>query len=139
MHKRNHNPRLAKLHHCYSVEDIAKLYDVHKNTVRNWHKDGLLPIDTRRPLLFRGAALAAFLNGRRTRAKRPCGPDRIYCLSCREPKVPLGSMVDFIPMHRDSGNLQGICPTCDRFIYRRASRSNLATVCRSLDVAFPKA
>ena len=56
------NPRLAKIHRNYSVEDTARLFNVHKNTVRNWLKDGLEPIDDQRPTLVRGEELRRFLN-----------------------------------------------------------------------------
>ncbi len=36
MGKRHHNPRLVKLHRSYTVEQIARLFDLHKNTVRAW-------------------------------------------------------------------------------------------------------
>jgi hypothetical protein len=61
------NPRLAKIHRNYSVEDTARLFNVHKNTVRNWLKDGLEPIDDQRPTLVRGEELRRFLNDRRAR------------------------------------------------------------------------
>lgn len=40
---RHPNPRLAKIHHSYSVEDLARLFKVHKNTVRNWWKQAWSP------------------------------------------------------------------------------------------------
>ena len=41
MRKRHPNPRLAKIHRNYTVEEIANLFGVHKNSVRNWVKGGL--------------------------------------------------------------------------------------------------
>ena len=54
MGARHPNPRLVKIHRNYSVEDIARLFDVHKNTVRSWLKQGLAAIDDRRPTLILG-------------------------------------------------------------------------------------
>jgi hypothetical protein len=56
MGKRHPNPRLVKLHRSYTVEQIARLFDIHKNTVRAWVKQGLQPIDGQRPALFHGPA-----------------------------------------------------------------------------------
>ena len=35
------NPRRVKVHRNYTVEEVAKLFQVHKNTVRDWLKVGL--------------------------------------------------------------------------------------------------
>lgn len=61
MATRHSNHRLAKLHRNYSVEEVAKLYGVHRNTVREWIKRGLPTNDGKRPTLILGRDLAAFL------------------------------------------------------------------------------
>ena len=61
MGKRNPNPRLVKIHRNYTVEDVANLLGVHKNTVREWIKQGLPKIDDKRPMLILGCDLFAFL------------------------------------------------------------------------------
>jgi hypothetical protein len=45
-------------------------------------------------------------------------------------------LVDYIPMTQKSGNLRGLCPTCDRYVHRRVSRSNLNSVLGQLEVTF---
>jgi hypothetical protein len=125
---RHPNPRLAKIHHSYSVEDLARLFKVHKNTVRNWCKQGLESIDDQRPSLIRGQELRRFLTERRARAKQACGPGRIYCLPCRAPKVPAGRIAECIEMGETTGMLQGICPDCNRMIYRRINPQKLRTL-----------
>jgi hypothetical protein len=51
---RHPNPRLVKIHRSYTVEEVARNLRKHKNTVRAWIKQGLRPIDGRRPTLFTG-------------------------------------------------------------------------------------
>ena len=136
---RHPNPRIAKIHRSYSVEDVARLFGIHKNTVRNWLRQGLEPIDEQRPILIRGHELRRFLTTRRTRMKQICGPGRIYCLPCREPKVPAGNMAECIAMSETSGTLQGICPDCNRMIYRRINSQKLDAVCGELDVTITRA
>jgi hypothetical protein len=131
---RRPNPRLAKIHRNYTVEDVSRLFVVHKNTVRNWLKEGLNPVDDQRPTLIQGTQLRHFLTERRARAKRPCGPGRIYCLSCRMPKVPAGKMADCIQANETTGSLQGICPDCERMIYRRVNPRKLEAVRGDLDI-----
>jgi hypothetical protein len=69
MGARHPNPRLAKIHRSYSVDELARLFNVHKNTVRNWFKQGLEAIDGLRPTVARGDEVRRFLGERRTRAK----------------------------------------------------------------------
>jgi len=136
MGARHPNPRLIKIHRNYSVEDIARLFGIHKNTVRNWLKQGLAAMDDRRPLLILGRELLRFLQERRQRAKQSCGPGRIYCIACRAPKVPAGKMADCIPIGHRSGNLRGICPDCDRLIYRRVNLAKIDAVRGDLEITF---
>ena len=131
---RKTDPRRAKVHHTYSVEDAADTLRVHPNTVRTWIADGLPVLDQRRPTLIHGTELREFLTRRQHRRKMPTGPGRIHCLACRSPKVPAGGMVDFQPMATGAGNLVGLCPDCERPINRRVSEATLEAVCAGLDV-----
>jgi hypothetical protein len=38
-----------KIHRSYSVEEVSRLFGIHKNTVGNWLRQGLSPIDGERP------------------------------------------------------------------------------------------
>ena len=78
MPARRANPNRVKQHRSYSVDELARCFDVHKNTVRNWQRDGLKPIDKARPILFHGAAVRDFLASRNSNRKRPCPPAVSY-------------------------------------------------------------
>ena len=136
---RHPNPRLAKIHRSYSVEDLARLFKVHKNTVRNWFQEGLEPIDDQRPILIRGQEVRRFLVERRARARQTCGPGRIYCLPCRAPKVPAGKIAECIQAGHTTGTLQGICPDCNRMIYRRVNPQKLEAMRGDLDITVRQA
>jgi hypothetical protein len=133
---RRPNPRLVKLHRNYSVEEVARLFAVHKNTVRSWLKQGLTAIDDRRPTLILGRELSRFLVERRQKAKQTCGPGRIYCIACRAPKVPAGKMAECTPTGPLAGNVRGICPDCDRLIYRRVNLAKIDAVRGDLEITF---
>jgi hypothetical protein len=139
MGSRHPNPRLAKIHRNYSVEEMARLFKVHKNTVRSWFKLGLEAIDGQRPTLARGEEIRRFLAERRARAKRSCGPGRIYCLPCRAPKVPAGRMADCVATSDITGTLRGICPDCDRMIYRTVNPQKIAAVRGDLEITVTQA
>ena len=44
MASRRLNPNLVKLHRSYTAGELAQRFEVHKNTVRNWQRDGLIRI-----------------------------------------------------------------------------------------------
>lgn len=139
MGARHPNPRLAKIHRSYSVEEIARLLRVHKNTVRSWLRQGLTAIDGLRPTVVRGEEIRRFLGERRARAKQPSGPGRIYCLPCRAPKVPALKMADCVVSGDTAGTLRGICPNCGRMIYRRVNPQKIGAISGDLDVTFTQA
>ena len=138
MRKRYPNPRLVKIHRSYTVEEVAMLLGKHKNTVRNWVKDGLATIDDKRPMLILGPDLVAFLQERRGKNKQRCNPGQLYCVRCRTPKFPAGDMADYEPVTEKFGNLTAICPDCESYINRRVSLARIWEVCGNLDISFPK-
>jgi Helix-turn-helix domain len=135
MGARHPNPRRVKIHRPYTVEQLAAVLKVHKNTIRRWAKDGLRPIDDRRPSMFRGADVIGFLSARRQAAKRRCAAGEIYCLPCRMPKSPAGLVADLYVKCSTVGWLVAICPTCSRMLYRRVNPSRIDLVRGNLDIA----
>ena len=136
MPARRVNPNRVKLHRSYSVEELARCCDVHKNTVRNWQRDGLKPIDNARPNLFQGAAVRDFLARRKTGRKRPCSPGTFYCFRCRSPRRPALGMVDFVLIRPGSGNLRALCETCEAIMHRRVRDADIAKVMPDCTVQF---
>lgn len=136
-----HRPdlRLIKTHLNYTVEEVARLLGVHRNTVREWLRRGLPTCDSRRPILILGRDLRAFLEARRRKNKRPCGPGQLYCVRCREPRCPDGDIAEYQPVTERLGSLVGICPTCHTMIYRRVSLAKLDRARGQLEIMMPLA
>lgn len=138
MKKRHPNHRLVKIHRNYTVEEIANLFGVHKNTVREWVKAGLATSDEKRPLLILGHELATFLQARRVKNKRTCKPEELYCVRCRMPRTPAGNMAEYSPATEKIGNLIAICPVCEAMMNRRVSLARIGEISGNIDVTFPK-
>ncbi|MRS03279.1 DNA-binding protein [bacterium] len=139
MKKRRSNPRLVKIHRTYTIEEIAKLFGIHRNTVRHWLKDGLAAIDNKRPLLILGRVLAAFLQTRRVENKRTCKPGELYCVRCRAPKSPAEGMAEYLPVTEKFGRLIAICPDCESMMNRNISMARIQEFRSKMDINFPEA
>jgi len=134
MANRSYNPKRAKTHFCYTIMEAADLYTVHRQTVRHWLANGLAPLDGRRPVLIHGSELNRFHDTRRVSRKRPCGPGELYCLGCKQPRAPAGSMVDFLPGSGGLGVVVGICPACDRMMRQNVNAKRLDALRSVLEV-----
>lgn len=136
---RRPNPRLVKIHRSYTVEEVARRLNVHKNTVRGWIRGGLPTIDARRPTLITGSELRRFLEAKKKKCKQPCAPGEFYCVRCRAPKAPAEAKADYIPITSSSGNLRGLCPECGTLIHRRVAYAKLDDFRAFLNIAVPQA
>jgi hypothetical protein len=132
--RRRPDHRRVKLHRSYSVDEVARLFGMYKNTVRAWIRDGLPLLDRKRPQLIHGTDLMGFLKRRRARNKRPCGPGQIYCVRCHSPQAPAAGMADYAARTCGTGDLIGLCPTCETLIYRRVSLLRLDQTRGNLEV-----
>jgi len=138
MGKRHPNYRRVKTHRSYTVEEVAGLFNIHKNTVRNWLKNGLTTIDSMRPLLILGNDLVEFLQKRRAKDKQTCKPGELYCVRCRVPRSAAGNMADYSPVNEKTGNLIAICPACNAIMNRRVSLTKIEKVRGNIDITFPE-
>ena len=128
MSRRRANPNLVKIHRSYTARELADCLGVHKNTVRHWQRKGLTPVDGQRPFLFKGAAVRAFLVAQHAKRKRPCPVGTLYCFSCREPRQPVTTCVEYVEMRPGSGNLGGICVECGTVMHRRVRQASIHSV-----------
>ena len=129
------NPYLAKIHRSYTVEEIARQFGLHRNTVRSWlNGGGLVAIDGGRPALVQGKVLRVFLETRRTAAKCPCPNGTLYCLKCREPRAPALGMADFIIGKAGAGNLRALCEICGSTMHRRTRLEAVVVVLPGIEV-----
>jgi len=107
------NPNKAKIHRSYTVEELANLYSVHKNTVRIWVKNGLPVCDSKKPMLILGGDLREFIKDKNNKRKQKCKPNEMYCLRCKTPQIPADNMVEYEPINNVSGRLIALCSCCE--------------------------
>jgi hypothetical protein len=138
MGRRYPNNRLVKIHRSYTVEEIAKLFGIHKNTVRRWVKDGLATTDDKRPMLILGHVLVAFLQARRVKNKQTCKPGELYCVRYRVPKSPAGDTAEYSPITEKFGNLVAICPDCGAIMNRHVNLAKIEQIRGKMEISFPE-
>lgn len=117
--------RRIRIRRTYSVPEVAALLEVHVHTVRRWLKNGLGSIDGQNPTLIHGAELRRYLDVRAKGRKHKCGPDEMYCLSCRAPRLPTLGSVNIAALNEKTVRLVGTCCTCGGKICRAGSASRL--------------
>ena len=139
MNGRRANPNRVKIHWNYTARQLADRLGVHKNTVRLWQRHGLTPTDGRRPYLFHGANVRAFLRERNRRRKRPCPPGTLYCFRCREPRRPDPASVTYIQRRAGAGNLRAACGECGTIMHRRTKQASIHGVLPGLLVQIRQA
>lgn len=128
MPARRVNPRMAKLHRSYTVDELARVLGVHENSARAWIKVGLPVVDNNRPTLILGSDFQTWWGKRQRAAKRPLQPGQFLCLKCRQPKSPALGMVELVAVNATTGNLKAFCETCNTMMNRRAQLTSVATI-----------
>jgi excisionase family DNA binding protein len=132
--RRRYAPNRIKTGISYDVAEVAKLLGVHRNTVRQWLREGLKTIDDRRPLLIHGAALKAFLEERQRARKQVCGLGEFFCFKCRAPRAPYGGMADVAEHTTKIAKLTAICSVCETEMHRTIRRADLGKLALVLNL-----
>jgi hypothetical protein len=135
---RRHSARRVKRLRTYNVREAAKATGATAGTVRHWLKIGLQSVRDCYPTIIRGVDLIDFLNQRNIRRKRPCGPGRLYCFRCKEPRRPAFDEVEFWPDGIKLGSLRAICPICTGIMHRRTSVARVTVAAGDLRISFPQ-
>ncbi len=124
--RRRYPVNLIKLSCTYDPAEIAKLFGIHRNTVRHWLKEGLVPIDDWRPIVVSGAALRAFIAGRQQARKQKCALGEFFCFRCRAPRKPWGGMADFSILNDKIAKAIAFCSVCETPMHRTIRRADLS-------------
>ena len=89
------------------MEEVAKLFGTHRNTIRGWLKLGLERVDNHRPTLILGRKLSAFLHARRKAPGSAAGPgSSIACVAAR-PETQQLRRAEYLPITSSFGKPEG--------------------------------
>lgn len=102
----------------YAVEDVLTLYDITRNTLTNWIKAGLRPVDDQRPQVFRGAELIRFHAERAFSNRRHLRAGEFKCTRCKSRVVPDIDTVGIDAGHKGRFLARGRCPDCGGQVVR---------------------
>jgi len=123
--RRTYNVRLVRRNLSYSINEIAELFALHSQAVRQWIKAGLQTIDDRKPFLIHGSELIRFLTKRQAGRKHRCKLDEFFCCRCRVPKRPRDGLVSIRVLNDRQLNLAGHCEDCGSPMNRLGSVGQL--------------
>jgi hypothetical protein len=132
--RRRYPVNLIKQSCSYDPAEIAKLFGIHRNTVRHWLKDGLQPIDGQRPILVHGAVLKAFISERQQGRRQKCGPGEFYCFRCRAPRKAWGNVADVVPHTQKVAKLIALCCVCATPMHRTIRRADIPKLDGLIDI-----
>lgn len=120
--------RFIRQRRTYTVKELSDLLGVHRQTVHQWHTEGLAALEESHPLLFQGQVARDFLKRRSVARKHKLGPDEFFCFRCRQPRVSSSENLTPKPTGKRIGRdkeqvlLCGECCKCGCKMVRFASR-----------------
>lgn len=132
---RKFNTNRIRRQFSYSVQEICDLLAVHKNTVREWLRQGLPKTDSQKPYLIYGNDLRLFLNQRQQSRRKKCGLDEFYCLRCRTQRRSFGNLADVKLRNSKTVMVSGICEVCDTPLNKVQSVKNLPNIFQTFDIS----
>jgi hypothetical protein len=124
--KRRYNVRLIKTTWPYTVQEIGELFDIHKNAVLRWLKEGLRADRSQRPYLIRGDELTRFLNQRQDGKRQQCSPGQFFCFKCRMPREAYLGIADIAIVSPTRFRIKALCSVCDTKVTKVQRVRNLA-------------
>ena len=132
--KRKYYTNLVKNTICYTTEDIAELFNLHKCTVRHWLKICLIKIDKRKPYMVHGTDLIHFIKSQKEKKSFICKFDELPCFRCRKPRKPKRGEVILQIQNSKKGLLKGNCNACGSKMNKAVSMKNIDKIMNIFDV-----
>lgn len=124
--KRTYDPRKVKRHRSYTVKDLAALYGVGPNTVRQWIRNHDLPvIEGSYPVMMHWTEIRQWMAARQAARKWTCGADEMSCFKCRGPRKVRAGTFCVVNGNKPTPTLKGDCDICETPMNRATSQARL--------------
>lgn len=124
--KRTYDPRKVKRHRSYTVQDLANLYSVGPNTVRQWIKKHDLPvIEGSYPVLMHWTEIRSWMTAWQRARKWTCAPNEMSCLKCQGPRKVKAGTFHVVVSNKALLRLKGDCEMCGNTMNRATSQAKL--------------
>lgn len=111
--KKRPDGRAIRVTKTYTVEELAAATNKSQGTIYDWVKLGLPTIDTRKPLMFHGSEVKAWLERRWGGRRHKLAIAELLCMGCKRPRRPLQQTVHFEARPNGSMNAKAPCPVCN--------------------------
>jgi hypothetical protein len=128
------NPMAVKAALTYEIGEAAAALGKSSATIRNWIKDGLPVMASRKPYLISGADIRTYIKAKSQAAKSTLAPDELYCLSCRAGRKPLDMIVAAFPNTPKTTRLMGVCERCSANAARMISNTKTHHFARTFQI-----
>lgn len=114
-----------KKNRVYSGADLQRIFEVSANTISNWVKGGLKDSDGKRPYLFRGGRVMAFLKARQDRTKTKLLFGEFKCGACKSAVFPEVGSLEVRAAKNGARMGMGACSECGCHIRKFVSEADL--------------
>lgn len=128
------NPMAVKAALTYEINEAAIVLGKSPATIRNWIKDGLPVMSSKKPYLLSGADIRDYLRAKNKAAKTPLKPNELYCLSCRAARVPHKLEVCISEISPKTWLLKGVCGHCGATSTRMVSSAKVHEFAQTLNI-----
>ncbi len=128
------NPMAVKAALAYEIGEAALALGKTPATIRNWIKDGLPVMSSRKPYLISGAAIREYLRFKYKAAKRPLDSEQLYCPACRTGQTPFAMAAILAPLTSGTSLLKGICNHCGGTCTRMISANHITDFAQTFDI-----
>jgi hypothetical protein len=121
---RRHNPLRIKPDCSYTAAEIAAALGVSLHTIWRWVLKGLRPFDRRKPQLFHGRDIQAFIR-KVNKPREPLRPGEFYCVCCKSKRLPARSEIWLTLRSKTTADYTAECSGCGRRVFRRVRLSDV--------------